>query len=299
MAEPGTPRRRLTPATFLSDLSASWNILWRAPSIIAVTLLLHAVVAANVAATTIGRQSDRTCLVGDSVGSCPPRPWIALVALIYLPVSIFIVGFVGTQRVWFMRAKTGSSLKGREVWRMSWNFFGRYLVLGILSVPILVLGALPTIMHRVQAPGEPVHYGILFYVAVFVVDVLATFVSPALALSTRRVRVAIPAGIRMLIRTWPDSFWYAAAPPLTFLALGVNAVRNSLGLASAVIIAGVVAPLIGLWTKSATVLFYLRHAPAIGPDGAAYLSRNTCPNGHAVEKHSFFCAECGAELRPH
>ena len=294
--EQGNPSGPLR--TFLSDLSSSARILKRAPVLVLVTLALHLVFAGDLVATELDRRSRETCLSHNPDALCPPHAWATLVGVLYLPVSLFLIGFAGTQRVWFMRASSGEGMERAKVWRATWSFLGRYLRLAFLSSLLLAPAAIVAIVHSAQ-DSSALHstpLGILFYISVFVLDVLGTFVTPALAYSTRRVRAAIPSGIGMLIREWPESIWYAAAPPLTLLVIGANSVRRSFGITSVILIAGVVTPFVSLWTKSATALFYLRRVPPIGPDGAAFLAKLTCPNGHPVTKGARFCQTCGVAL---
>jgi hypothetical protein len=100
----------------------------------------------------------------------------------------------------------------------------------------------------------------------------------------------------MLRGSWPKSAWYAVAPPLTILFISFDFIRRSAGLATAVVISGLVVPLAHLWARSATALFYLRLVPDPGPDGAAFFSRRTCRNGHEFDKLMVICPECGVDV---
>jgi hypothetical protein len=284
--------------TFVNDLSASARTLRATPTLVILTLVLHLAFAGDLIATDLDRRSRNTCLLHHPLSACPPHAWVVLVGLPYLLVALFLVGFGGPQRVWFMRAHRGQPTDRSAVWRLNWSFFGRYFALSLATVPIaipyFVLVAVKS-RHTIWAPSFAV--SIAFYLTWFVLEVFATFVTAALAFSTERVRVAIPEGFRMLVRSWPQTVWYAAAPPLTIFLIGADFIRRRAGLTSAIVVSALVAPLLGLWFKSATALFYLRRVPAVGPYGAAMVPGPTCINSHPVTEGARFCAVCGVALQ--
>lgn len=199
------------------------------------------------------------------------------VPLLRLPLALFLIGFLGTQRVFFARRYQGRVLRFREVCPLTYAFVGRFLALGLLGcVPLLLL----LFAFRVTVIGWPSGnhgsgartggVGRLSLVALGIgVDVALTFVVPILALSTRSVRAAIRQGVRMLVTTWPACAWYALAPGLTLTLLGVALPRSLVGTPGTLVL-GVVGGLVGLWLKGAVVSFYLREVPNVGPDGSAY-----------------------------
>lgn len=100
------------------------------------------------------------------------------------------------------------------------------------------------------------------------VDFTLTFVTQALAFSTRRVRTAFRIGLRMLRDQWPRSAWYATVPPLAVIILLRVFQPEALGEPAQTSL-GVAATLLNVWFKGATAAFYLRQIP-VGDDGAAF-----------------------------
>src|SRR4029077_1559010 len=73
--------------------------------------------------------------------------------LLSIPAALFGIGWLGTQRIWYQRLFEGQSLCPAEVWRLSWTFFGRYLVLGlIVAIPIFL--SLLGVLAQVVLTGE-------------------------------------------------------------------------------------------------------------------------------------------------
>jgi hypothetical protein len=184
--------------------------------------------------------------------------------LLSIPAALFGIGWLGTQRIWYQRLFEGQSLSPAEVWRLSWTFFGRYLVLGLIVAIPIFLGLLG-VLAQVALTGEPHRsfpFPIWWYPFVivygFLTDVLLTFVTSALAYTTNRVRVAWSVGTKMIKDTWPASAAYTFVPPITLLALAtLNPIRLR---APVVVFLAVVSTLVGLLVKGAIAAFYLRHA---------------------------------------
>jgi hypothetical protein len=149
----------------------------------------------------------------------------------------------------------------REGWVVSWSYLGRFFVLGlIVYVPatLLLIAVLIWWDAINQNQGLPQHLPnwvvVVLLAYSFVLDIALTFVTPALAFTTRRVREAWMIGWSMLRRTWPKCSLYALFPPLTVLALA------SLNPTHIAWIAGVLlvtSTLVGLAVKGATASFYL------------------------------------------
>jgi hypothetical protein len=195
--------------------------------------------------------------------------------LLGLPLTLFVVGWTGTQRIWYQRLFEGQTLSSAEVWQITWKFFGRYLVLGLIVAIPIFLGLLG-VLAQVALTGEPRHsfpFPIWWYPIViaygFLTDVLLTFVTSALAYTTNRVRVAWSIGIKLITQTWPASAAYTFVPPITLLAF---ATLNPVGFpAPVVVLLAVISTLIGLLVKGAIAAFYLRHAALLTTGGEAQL----------------------------
>ncbi len=179
--------------------------------------------------------------------------------LLAVPVNIFIAGFVGTQRVWFVRIFEGRTLTGREVAALTRAFIGRFVILGfVCTLPSwCVFGIVGAAVFHTWGPGGLLTVSIGYAV---VLDIALTFVVPALSLSTGSVREAFGLGLRMVRDERPASMWYALAPGLTLNAFSLLLPRSLFapGARIAIVLA---AAALSLWFKGAIVAFYVRHQP--------------------------------------
>lgn len=237
------------PATwteFKADLGASLKA-WRVAPLLPL-------IAVALAATSYVRE---------------PWWWLAL------PVLVLGIGWLGTERIWYLRVYRNEPVSARELWRMTWAFFGRFLRLGILAgiawSPVLIVALLrvngdPGDTDRLlSSPGV----WITTAVVTIVIDFALTFVTAALAYSTRRVREALRLGFRMLREHWPRTAWYAAVPPLAVVLI-LRVTESSTSTGPGHVALSVVAALLNLWFKGATAAFYLRRVD-VGPEGAAFI----------------------------
>lgn len=191
-----SPRPSDPDPGFRADLRATLTA-WRAAPMLVVV---------GVAITLVG------LLSGDAF--LPSLVWAAVV----IPWS-------GVQRVWYLRVFRGQPISDSEFVRLLLDFFGRFLRLGLLLLPagvpvMIVFLVVPADSRRVAGPAAIVVMGIL-------VNVALTFVTPALAYSTRRVRRATRIGLGMIRTTWPACGPYVLLPPIATSALSVPYVMDS------------------------------------------------------------------------
>ena len=181
--------------------------------------------------------------------------------------SLVFAGWFGAQRIIYMRAFEGRHLEKRELWPLISAFRGRYIVLGIVFgitaiIPGLFVGLL--LANQVH-PGIGITVFIAFTVAI---DAAMTFVTPALAFSTRKVSQAIRMGFKLSKRTWPASALYLFVPPLALRAAAATfAGQRSIVIFA--IVADTLSVLLLVWFKGATARFYLRFNET-GKSGAAF-----------------------------
>ncbi len=202
----------------------------------------------------------------------------------FLPVVLFAVGWVGTERIWYLRIFRDQSIVPSELWRLTWAFFWRYALLGLVAV-IVWSPAFGLALFRASEGSagadeawERTDVIVVVTIVTLVLDVTLTFVTPALAFTTRRVREALGAGVSMLRDQWPRSCWYALVPPLTLVVLVRSVQSRSLNLTSEILISAASALLL-LWFKGATVRFYLRRVD-VGDQGSAFEGRKEpAPDG--------------------
>jgi hypothetical protein len=187
-------------------------------------------------------------------------------------VVIIFLGWVGSERVWYLRAFTGRTLTARAALRASLSYWGRFVALSFslmlltipLYLPVFVYGGLFD-QDRVKA-HESLPLWALVYLAIgsLLVDFLLTFVTPAIVFNTRRARSAIRIGFRLLRLTWPHTAGYVLFPPLAVVLL-TRFSRGPVGWGGAALI--VASSLINLVAKGAVAAYYLRIMPITEPDG--------------------------------
>jgi hypothetical protein len=224
-------------ATFGDDLAVSLGAWSKAPALPGLTVLL-------------GILSE----VPDHLGG----PGF----LLALPATVVLAGWVGTQRLWYLRLFRGMHLERQELWPFTWAFLGRYLALGFLAgIPF----ALVVVPVSVAVTGQ-VARAIVILPFVFVADFVLTFVTPALAFSTRQVSEALGIGWRTLWDGWPATAPYAVAAPLVLIGVG-GLLSRTIGAGGSIAVS-LVGLLLALLFKGATAAYYLR-GHRVGDDGAA------------------------------
>jgi hypothetical protein len=182
-------------------------------------------------------------------------------SFLLLPVSLFILGFRGTARVWFVRVWQGNAMSLGEVWTLSWRFLGRMLVLGLL-VAIPYAAALGIFYGAIYPAGFSAltTLGIAGGISTFLLDVALTFVVPAIVFTSPSAREACRIGLRMLKEHRRHALAYLLAPPLALAVVSRLIVRATPG-GAVYLIEQVVIALLDVLFKGAITAYYLRHAP--------------------------------------
>ncbi len=106
-------------------------------------------------------------------------------------------GYVGTERIWYLRVFRGVSMTPNLVLKLSRDFLGRYFVLGLMFFGPFWVYAISVVLllHRARLP---LWYWVGGYFIVMAADFALTFVTPALAYSTRKATAAARIGIGMM-----------------------------------------------------------------------------------------------------
>ncbi len=104
-------------------------------------------------------------------------------------------------------------------------------------------------------------------------DFALTFVTPALAYTTRSAVRALRIGLAMIRQTWPRCAFYVLCPPL---AVNILSVVYPVSIPGARLVLDVVLALAWLLAKGAIAAFYLRERGSFSDDGA--LSTSTRPD---------------------
>lgn len=217
--------------------------------------------------------------VAYSGSSAPAHTAISLVGLLF-------IGWVGSERLWFLHAYDGRSLSVRSALRVSLDYWPRVmrltLLLSVVTVP-LGIPILVAAFHAAEASGaRPTHVHLPVWALIYsagislLIDFILTFVTPALIYTNRSARSALRIGVRLLRQTWPHAAPYVLIPPLALVILS-RLTGDQVGWLGGGVI--VMSYLLNLVAKGATASFYLRHVRAAGPDGD--LDRNISPAGES------------------
>ena len=113
----------------------------------------------------------------------------------------------------------------------------------------------------------PIWFGLCTIAVVLGIDFGLTFVTSALAYTTRSVFRALDIGLAMIGRTWPRSALYVLCPPLAVNILSWIFPVGGLGVQLPITYLVTVVALIA---KDAIAAFYLRERGSYAEDGAAY-----------------------------
>lgn len=211
------------------------------------------------------------------------------VSFLLLPVAAFMVGYVGAERLWYLRLFRDREMTLAEVWSSSWRFFGRYLVLSLLAFLIFLPLVVPLVMEAVEIAGElaeesrrtgepsdPEAFEKSFYTPTFLllsfglsllIDFLLTFTTPALAFSTKSVWGAVKENIRLIRTAAPVSLFYVLIPPLALLLTLRFIPPSQLG-SGVWLTLTMLGVFLNLLFKGATAAFYLRQHPDVPDTGA-------------------------------
>lgn len=193
--------------------------------------------------------------------SFPDHPVFLLVAL---PILLLSAGWVGTERIWYLRAFRGGGIGPGELWRLTWAFVWRFVRLGfLLFIPFLPFLAI--------AYRNPSLFTLLIAILVVPIDMALTFVTPALSYTTKSLRTALGAGLQMVRTEWPASAWYVLFPPLAMLAAARILPASRVSLPGRFSLS-VATTLLYIAFKGATAAFYLRRHD-VGENGAAFVGR--------------------------
>ena len=150
-----------------------------------------------------------------------PDPWWWL----GLPAFLFAMGWLGSERIWYLRIYRNEAISPRDLWHMTWAFFWRFVRLGLIAAilwsPVLILGFrnIANDPDNAEKAFSTPAVWVASALLTVVLDFALTFVTPALAFSTRRVNEAVRHGLRMLRDHWPQMAWYALVPPLAVVLM--------------------------------------------------------------------------------
>jgi len=194
---------------------------------------------------------------------------------IMLATTFFQLGWYGAERVFFQRRFRDQPVAVRHLLGLVGPYIGRFFAVGL---PFgIVFSGFCFAAFRVHRPvGGPMpgwfHVGAgLFLLGI---DFALTFVTPALAYTTRSALRGMGIGFAMIRQTWPRSALYVLCPPLALNLLhliypvGNSAVQWAI---SSLLL------FVSLLAKGAIAAFYLRERGSYSEDGAAYITAQDEP----------------------
>ncbi len=193
-------------------------------------------------------------------------------------VLFFQLGWYGAERVFFQRHFTGKPVTVRHLLRLVRPFMGRFFAAGL---PFgIVLSAFCVFIFSVHRPVKGLPLPGWFYLGAgllgVAMDFALTFVTPALAYTTRSAVRALGLGFGMIRQTWPRCTLYVLCPPLALnlmhMVYPVSNVPVNLVISSVLVF-------VSLLAKGAIAAFYLRERGTHSEDGAAYITAQDEPHG--------------------
>jgi hypothetical protein len=124
------------------------------------------------------------------------------------------LGWLGTERLWYRRIFDGIGISVAELWSATWRYFPRFLIFSLLGAVVLV----PTVVWTLIKGEFTDATAFALSVSLAIASVLVTFMLPALAFTSRRVRDGLRIGLRILKEDWRGCRWYALFPAGASLA---------------------------------------------------------------------------------
>jgi hypothetical protein len=190
-------------------------------------------------------------------------PAIAAFLLLY---GLFALGWLGAERLFFLRRQEGKPVSLRELLTSAPGFVGRFfrlaMLLGVVGLPLSFVIGYCTGRIGAAAPDSALAAGKMMWLLLVMVpiDLALTFVTSALAYTTSSARQALRIGLAMIRQTWPRSGLYVLCPALALNLLN-TIYTTDIRVVRLVTTAGLA--LLALLAKGAIAAFYLRARPVV------------------------------------
>ncbi len=191
-------------------------------------------------------------------------------AFVYLGALLFMCGWSGVERTFFLARRDGHEVTLPRLLGSIPFFIGRFLRLGLLLAVVAapLMAIISGVVHQFADSLQTARAATIRIEVVVVmvpIDIALTFVTSALAFTTRSARQALRIGREMIGQTWPRSGLYVLCPPLALNMLNVIYPTNVLTIS---LLRSATLAVLALVAKGATAAFYLRERP-ISPDVVA------------------------------
>src|SRR5436190_313460 len=262
--------RPFPPESTPSRVGFGADVAWAAKALISQPSVPLVSLAVMLAATLIPSGSSRS----------DHHPALVMVVLIpaSFAIAFFHCGWVGAERIFFQRHLEGKPVSVRHLVGLVPAFMGRFFTVGLLTFGVGMIVLMVAFAHTMSpsqdTPTPPAWLMVSFVVLFVTLDFLLTFVTAALAYTTRSAVRGLAMGVAMIHQTWPRSALYVLCPPLALNLLHVihPVSGRTVGLAISSVLV-----LISLLAKGAIAAFYLRERGSYSEDGAAYIAANGVP----------------------
>src|SRR5438132_1252850 len=254
MPEPFPPESSPSRVGFGADLASAARALLSQPSVPLVSLALV------LFPGDTSRSGDHSAVAS------------LVITAATFAVMLVYVGWLGAERVFFQRHLEGKPVSLPHLLRLVKAFVGRFFVLGVffgvivLTFFFALAGVLGIDIAHLPDTGAqfPLSFQVSFAALAIVMDLALTFVTPALAYTTRSVVRAWDIGLAMIRQTWPRSALYVLCPPLALSLL--NYIFPVGGRALPLMLTSVVT-LVALLAKRAIAALHLRAVCRLRDDG--------------------------------
>jgi len=263
MGRPFPPESSPSRVGFVADVASAAKALLSQPSVPLVSLAVWLLPSVIIASTVPGHRS------------------VGPVLAIMLATTVFQLGWYGAERVFFQRKLEGQPVALRHLVGLVRPFIGRFFVLGLPFAIMLIVVFFGGLLsgHRPRDIRTSVWFSVSMVVFSVAMDFALTFVTPALAYTTRSALRALGIGLAMIRQTWPRSGLYVLCPPLALnlLHLIYPVSSPTVGLAISCVLV-----VLSLLAKGTIAAFYLRERGTYSDDGAAYITRQHEPPGYVA-----------------
>jgi hypothetical protein len=177
-------------------------------------------------------------------------------------VTIALLGFLGTERVWYLAGAAGERLEWEEIRELTGRFWKRYFGLGVY---VSLFAGVPIIVIAVALERDSVPAILLNIVVVLAIDVSLTFATATLPFGEYNAPQAIVHSWSIVRTQWPACAFYVLVPPLAFELMFRLLPNESLPL-PAIFASQLAVGAIALLCKGATMLFYADRYLSAEPD---------------------------------
>lgn len=177
---------------------------------------------------------------------------VAAIGLIGLAATFALVGFTGTERLWYVASDRGERLSWLDVRRFTRLLWRRYLGLGIYVAIVLVV---PLGVIVAATDNGTFLQGLLLLVLFAAIDVALTFATVVLAFTDLRAGDAVRHSLAVTREQWPACLYYVVVAPLAIQLLFTVVPRDTMALPVRLAVILVVG-IFKLACQGATVLFY-------------------------------------------